>query len=1170
MLMKTNIIYLILILLSPIDAVYGQMGPGGIDNNLTLWLDAKNGVEIGGVPASNLSSIDKWLNKATNLGLIDLSQTNSNQQPIFNTNSLNFNPVLTFDGNDDKLNKLVLGSDIFDTDNNTIVMVHRYNSGVVYFKWEQGFSGNRVGFENSGNNIRFDFPSDVSGNQNVSNFNYDSNGQIVTATTEPGSTILRDMGVAELASTTTGSLNNTFTSELSIGDNASFSLGSDMDYAEVIVYDRTLNIVELNKVESYLAIKYGMTLGVNGVSQNYNSAGGLVVWDIALNNGYSFDIGGISRDDNTGQDQRKSKSINLNGVNLSDIVTISNGLDFNVPSQFATDEAFLVWGHNNGALTNTGAAVNYSTDNGQTMSTLFNRVWKSQETGIVSDVVLEFDMTNSSIQLGGGVTDYNNVRLLVDEDGDFSNGATAYSASSFDPVTNLIYFQHDFLPTNGNNMTQNNGFFFTLAAIESVVANFSMSDTTICVGETITFTDQSFTSPITWDWIFNGGDIIAANTQGTHDVTFNLPGVYDVILTVTDANSVDDITLQVIVSDYPTIDAGLNDTICAGENYTLTADVLDINATVPIWSSGVIDGVEFTPIDSMMYYVTTNINGCESIDSVIIDLTEIPSLIEPLDFAICNGEDTLLNAISTTANVVITWDNDVINNQLFIPLSTTVYTVTSTLTEGTVVCTTTGQTEITVNIIPSVNAGLDGVVCEGENYTLTGENPDGATLTWDNGVTDNIQFLPTDSLEYVVLAELNGCVNTDTVIVDVNPNPELIVPLDVTICDGESVILNATSTNTNDFSWDNGITNNQVFVPVTTTIYTVTATITEGLNVCTTTGTTIVTVNPNPTVDADVSGATLITLCQGDSYVLTGSNPDDGILTWTNSVVDNVEFTPTDSLMYYVTSTLNGCFSVDSIIIDVVDSPIANAGLNQTICIGDSVLMQATSNHILATISWDEGIVNNTFILPLTTQTYYATTSLGNCTSTDEITIVVMGLPDAGFGFNPNPVTIEDTEVLFTQYNLNYGEVYNWSFGDNTSSNLESPIHIYPEIAGLTYDVKLIVTDSIGCIDSSLTQVTIFDVLIYYIPNAFTPDGDTYNEIFQPVFTSGFDAYDYHLIIFNRWGETIFESYNDQEGWDGTYNGENAPDGVYVWTVQFGEIMSDKKYIDRGTVTLVR
>jgi|GEM_PF-894632 len=1144
--------------------------PGGIDNNLTLWLDAKNGAESGGNPAVDLDLVDKWVNKVTNLGLTDLDQTNNAQKPVFNDINLNYNPVLTFDGNNDKLNKSVLGSDIFDTDNNTIVMVHRYNNGVVYFKWEQGSNGNRVGYENTGNSVRFDFPTDAPGDQNISTFNYDPNGQIVTATTIPGSTTLRNMGIAETANNTTGALNTNFTSELSIGDNVSFPLGSDMDYAEIIVYNRTLNAIELNKVESYLALKYGMTLGINGVSLNYNSAAGVTVWDIALNTGFNFDIGGVSRDDNAGQDQRKSKSINLNGVTNRDILTVSNGLGFNVPSQFTADASCIVWGHNDGTLTNTGVAVNYTTDNGQTMSTIFDRVWKSQETGTVTDVTMEFDMSNSSISLAGGVTDYNNVRLLVDEDGNFSTGATAYTPTSFDATTNLVYFQHDFTPTNGNDLTQNNGFFFTLASTESIVANFAMNDTTICAGETIIFSDSSFISPTGWDWTFNGGDVTSANTQGPHSITFNTPGTYDILLTASDANGSDDSTLQIIVNAYPTLDAGLNDTICEGENYTLTAVINGANTTLPIWDNGVLDGVQFTPTDSIMYHVTTTIEGCESIDSVSIDLTEVPDIIVPLDFSICAGEDTLLNAISTTANAITTWDNGIINNQLFTPLVTTTYIATSTLTEGTVSCTTTDQTEIIVNIIPSINAGTDGVICEGENYTLTGVNPDGAGLVWNNGINDNVVFSPIDSLEYIVIATLNGCENSDTVSVDVNPNPQLIMPLSVSICDGEDVVLNATSINSDTLIWDNGITNNQIFTPANTATYTATATITEGTNICTTTESVTVTVDVNPVVNADVSGSTLITLCAGENHTLTANNPSGGMLTWTNGITDNVSFTPTDSLMYYVTTTLNGCIGIDSIIVDVVDSPIVQTGLDQRICEGDSVLLIATTNQPLATITWDLGITNNTYVYPTSTQNYTVTASLGNCSITDDITITIVNSPDAGFSYNPNPVTVEDTEISFTQFTSYDGETYHWSFGDNMSSTLDSPIHIYPEVAGSTYEVQLIVTDSIGCMDSSSTQVTIYDVLVYYIPNAFTPDGDQYNQTFQPVFTSGFDPQEYHFIIFNRWGETMFESYNHQMGWDGTYNGSAVPDGVYVWTVLFGELLSDKKIIDRGTVTVLR
>ncbi len=96
-------------------------------------------------------------------------------------------------------------------------------------------------------------------------------------------------------------------------------------------------------------------------------------------------------------------------------------------------------------------------------------------------------------------------------------------------------------------------------------------------------------------------------------------------------------------------------------------------------------------------------------------------------------------------------------------------------------------------------------------------------------------------------------------------------------------------------------------------------------------------------------------------------------------------------------------------------------------------------------------------------------------------------------------------------------------------------------------------------------------VIIFYVPNVFTPDGDEFNEVFQPVFTAGYDPFDFHLMIFNRWGELIFESYNADIGWDGTY-GERGlvQDGVYVWKIDFKETMSDKRHIHTGHVTVLK
>ena len=85
-----------------------------------------------------------------------------------------------------------------------------------------------------------------------------------------------------------------------------------------------------------------------------------------------------------------------------------------------------------------------------------------------------------------------------------------------------------------------------------------------------------------------------------------------------------------------------------------------------------------------------------------------------------------------------------------------------------------------------------------------------------------------------------------------------------------------------------------------------------------------------------------------------------------------------------------------------------------------------------------------------------------------------------------------------------------------------------------------------------------------------TPDGDSYNEIFKPIFRSGFDPYDYHLIIFNRWGEIMFESYDANFGWNGFYAGHLVNDGVYIWSVEFGVLLNDARESHTGHITIIK
>jgi len=93
---------------------------------------------------------------------------------------------------------------------------------------------------------------------------------------------------------------------------------------------------------------------------------------------------------------------------------------------------------------------------------------------------------------------------------------------------------------------------------------------------------------------------------------------------------------------------------------------------------------------------------------------------------------------------------------------------------------------------------------------------------------------------------------------------------------------------------------------------------------------------------------------------------------------------------------------------------------------------------------------------------------------------------------------------------------------------------------------------------------------LIYIPNTFTPDGNEHNQTFAPVFTSGFDPYDFNMKIFNRWGEIVWETNDCKSTWDGTYNNSKCPDGSYIWVVRFGMVKTDGKKEFSGNLTIIK
>lgn len=227
------------------------------------------------------------------------------------------------------------------------------------------------------------------------------------------------------------------------------------------------------------------------------------------------------------------------------------------------------------------------------------------------------------------------------------------------------------------------------------------------------------------------------------------------------------------------------------------------------------------------------------------------------------------------------------------------------------------------------------------------------------------------------------------------------------------------------------------------------------------------------------------------------------------------------------------------------------------------------------TIIEDCGPINHSYEYPGDYDVSLEVTSDLGCSNsfTAEGFITIFDNPIAEFSFEPEFPTVQDPEVYFSNYSVD-AISYDWNFGDGSPISIdESPTHTFPTTANATYQVRLIVANEHGCVDTAIQQIIIEDVLIYYVPNAFTPDGDQYNNTFSPVMTSGYDIYNYHFMIYNRWGEVVFESYNAESGWDGTYGDHGlVEDGVYIWTLAFDQnsLVSSREQTVKGHVTILK
>lgn len=367
--------------------------------------------------------------------------------------------------------------------------------------------------------------------------------------------------------------------------------------------------------------------------------------------------------------------------------------------------------------------------------------------------------------------------------------------------------------------------------------------------------------------------------------------VYDNALSLAEVEEAACLNEQVVAN------AGPDVTICEGDSTTLTAS----GGTSYLWSTGATTAsITVNPTSTTTYTVTVSDGSTSDNDDVIVTVNALPTANAGIDKTICEGDSVTLTATGGTSYL---WNTGATTASILVsPESTTTYTVTVTQNG----CTADDDVVVTVNSLPTANAGADVTIEEGNSTTLTASG--GGTYLWNTGeTTESITVSPTVTTTYTVTVTQNGCSANDDVIVTVNTPVVANAGPDVTICDGDSTTLTASGGSS--YLWNTGATTASITVsPTSTTTYTVT--VSDGIT--SDNDDVIVTVNPLPTANAGAD----VTIDEGNSTTLTAMGGDTYLWS-TGETTASIIVSPTNTTTYTVTATQNGCSAADDVIVNV-------------------------------------------------------------------------------------------------------------------------------------------------------------------------------------------------------------------------------------------------------------
>lgn len=679
------------------------------------------------------------------------------------------------------------------------------------------------------------------------------------------------------------------------------------------------------------------------------------------------------------------------------------------------------------------------------------------------------------------------------------------------------------------------------------------NDVSICPGTTIQLTATGAVS-YTWETgTANGG-----NYTPTVNETLTVTGV--------DNNGcVNQDSMNITLYPNALVNAGQDISVCLGSSVTITAT----GSNTYQWNNGIVNGQSFNPPLGVTTNIVigTSVNGCTNSDTMVLSVWSNPTLSAGPDQIVCAGDSTVLNA---TGALSYQWTGGVINNVYFTPQASGIWIVSGIDANG---CN--GVDTMTITIPqPAVFAGNDTSVCPGFSIPLNASLAN--TYQWSTNTNNGNSYTPLSNEVITVIGyDINQCPAFDTLFVTVFPTPVVDAGPDIQVCSGSSVTISGNGVAT--YSWDNGLINGQSFIPpVGVVTYTVTGT---DVNGCIDNDQMVLTVWANPVVSAGNDQA----ICEGSSTTISGSGAVSYV--WNNGVIDNTAFTPQSNANYTVIGTdNNGCTGTDNMNISIEPAafPNFNAALTADCNPFTFTLTNTSTGTPAVNALWDFGDGNTSSGTNSVTGTYSnsgcydveltLTTALG-CIWDTMILDYLCSYPVPIADFEATPSSLSDVQNMSTMENQSSGaNFYVWDFGDGSQNSTEfSPIHAFPNSTAANFVITLIVSTANGCTDTATQVVSLTDSEIIYVPNTFTPDGNEFNQNWLPIITGGFDPFEYTCLIYDRWGEIIWETHSHLIGWDGkNLNGKDVQQGTYTWKILLKVPYMDKRKEYSGHLNLIR